>query len=191
MYSFLIDTSSSYLLLAAVNDSEVLFSSVNKFIARANEALLTLIDQCLKNNNILLDEIDEFFVIVGPGSYTGIRIGIATMLAFSIAYGKPLVGLTLLDAFVLSLNREKLAVFYKLGENRFVTKKYDFKCRSFTDCEIVESPELYENESFVINNNLYNPALTLLNKNLIHFKRDYTPIYLGNNFYDNIKKFNI
>lgn len=191
MFRFLIDTTKSYLLLSAVNDDGVLFTSINKFINRANETLLGAIDNCLEDHNLFLKNVDEYYVVVGPGSYTGIRIGVATILAFSIVYNKPLIGISLLDAYVLSLNKDIAKVFYCLRKNLYVTKQYNFSDDNYTDYEVVESPVLDSEQSLIIDDNLYNPANTLLNKKLGLFKRDYKPVYFGNNFYDKINNYNI
>ena len=45
-----------------------------------------------------LDAVDLFAVATGPGSFTGLRVGIATMQGLAFATGKPLIGISALDA---------------------------------------------------------------------------------------------
>ena len=45
-----------------------------------------------------MSDVDLFAVAAGPGSFTGLRIGIATMQGLSMANGKPLLGISALDA---------------------------------------------------------------------------------------------
>jgi len=52
----------------------------------------------LERAGISLREIDVFAVATGPGSFTGLRIGIATMQGLAFAEGKPLVGVSGFDA---------------------------------------------------------------------------------------------
>lgn len=54
--------------------------------------------QLLADAGASLAEVDAFAVATGPGSFTGLRIGIATMQALAFAGGKPLVGLSALAA---------------------------------------------------------------------------------------------
>lgn len=63
-----------------------------------SEQLLPMIDQLLKNCACSLDEIDVLAVSVGPGSFTGIRIGVATLKGLALALNKPVIGVSSLQA---------------------------------------------------------------------------------------------
>jgi tRNA threonylcarbamoyladenosine biosynthesis protein TsaB len=60
-------------------------------------ALATLLDR----ESVALREIDGYGVAIGPGSFTGLRVGIATMQGLAMATGKPLVGVSALDALAM------------------------------------------------------------------------------------------
>jgi tRNA threonylcarbamoyladenosine biosynthesis protein TsaB len=62
------------------------------------ESLLPTIDQLLRFLAIELHGIDGFAVAVGPGSFTGLRIGIAAVEGLSFATGKPAAGVSALEA---------------------------------------------------------------------------------------------
>ena len=61
----------------------------------------------LDANQLRLADIDIFAVAAGPGSFTGLRIGIATMQGLALANEKPLVGVSALDAMNHSLHTHR------------------------------------------------------------------------------------
>jgi len=63
-----------------------------------SERLMTGIDHILKHAGLKLSDIDVFAVASGPGSFTGLRIGLSTVKGFSYATGKPIVSVPTLEA---------------------------------------------------------------------------------------------
>ena len=53
---------------------------------------------CLARHHLTLGDLDLYGVAVGPGSFTGLRIGIATVQGLAFAHGRPVVGVSALDA---------------------------------------------------------------------------------------------
>src|SRR5512140_54317 len=52
----------------------------------------------LARHHLTLDDLDLYGVAVGPGSFTGLRIGIATIQGLAVAHGRRVVGVSALDA---------------------------------------------------------------------------------------------
>src|SRR4029077_13689389 len=63
------------------------------------EALMPLIARVMDAARLAFAEIDRVAVTVGPGSFTGVRVGIAAARGIALAAGKPAIGLTTLAAF--------------------------------------------------------------------------------------------
>jgi len=63
-----------------------------------SNTLLSEIDQLLRNADLSLDDVQFFAVAAGPGSFTGLRIGIATIKALAETLNKPCVGVPTLEA---------------------------------------------------------------------------------------------
>jgi tRNA threonylcarbamoyladenosine biosynthesis protein TsaB len=63
-----------------------------------SEVLLSFIDRLLRDLNLKLEDIDGFSISIGPGSFTGLRIGLATVKGLAFSSGKPVVGVPTLDA---------------------------------------------------------------------------------------------
>jgi len=68
-----------------------------------SEKLLPAVDFILQKFDMKAGDIDGFAVTVGPGSFTGIRVGLSTFKALAYASGKPIVPVTTLDALALKL----------------------------------------------------------------------------------------
>jgi len=88
--------------LAVLGGSSILASAGDSSgnPSRAEE-ILSSIASVLKKAGISLSNLDSIAVSSGPGSYSGIRIGMATAAGLSLALGIPAVGVSLLEALTL------------------------------------------------------------------------------------------
>lgn len=84
-----------------------------------SEKLLPIIDLTLKENNINLENIDKYLILNGPGSFTGIRISLATLKAFSQVYKKDIFSISSLEALSY--------LGYKLKKSKYVVSFVDAK----------------------------------------------------------------
>jgi tRNA threonylcarbamoyladenosine biosynthesis protein TsaB len=67
------------------------------------ERLMAAIDGVLRSARCELGDVDAFAVALGPGSFTGLRIGVSTVKGLAFATGKPVVGVPTLDALAWTL----------------------------------------------------------------------------------------
>ena len=71
----------------------------------AHSALLTtFIEEVVRESGILYSQIDAVAVSMGPGSYTGLRIGVAAAKGLCYALGKPLIGVATLEGMAKGMN---------------------------------------------------------------------------------------
>lgn len=85
---------------AAVYDSggDRLLADITETIGKGHaEHLIALVDRVLAKAGLTLDQIERIAVTVGPGSFTGIRVGVAAARGFSLALDIPAVGVTTLS----------------------------------------------------------------------------------------------
>ena len=75
-----------------------------------SNTLLADVDKLLAQTQLDLSEIDLFAVATGPGSFTGLRIGIATIKALADTLNRPTVGIPTLEAVALSAGRSERTV---------------------------------------------------------------------------------
>jgi tRNA threonylcarbamoyladenosine biosynthesis protein TsaB len=93
-----LDTTTSSGSCALARDGRVVCEQVNDGPNAHAEHLPGDLMSLLDRAGISLSEIDLFAVATGPGSFTGLRIGIATMQGLAFAEGKPLIGVSGFDA---------------------------------------------------------------------------------------------
>ncbi|ADL41732.1 peptidase M22 glycoprotease [Caldicellulosiruptor obsidiansis OB47] len=93
-----IETSGKVASAALLEDCKVISEVVLNTKLVHSVMLIDLIDQVLKNASVNIAEIDLFAVAVGPGSFTGLRIGVSTIKGFCYATSKPCVGVDTLKA---------------------------------------------------------------------------------------------
>jgi tRNA threonylcarbamoyladenosine biosynthesis protein TsaB len=83
----------------AIADEQGLIAEIRLNVKTTHsERMMTAIDYALKQSDMTLDKIDTIAVASGPGSFTGLRIGLATAKGLCYAAGKPLVLVPTLEA---------------------------------------------------------------------------------------------
>jgi tRNA threonylcarbamoyladenosine biosynthesis protein TsaB len=84
-----VDTTTSYSSVALLDNTR-LVSEINMESALTHSSrLLKSIDDMLRSSGLAMTDMDGFAVASGPGSFTGIRIGLSTVKSFAFASGKP------------------------------------------------------------------------------------------------------
>ncbi len=97
-----VDSANEYLAVVAKVGEKVLTRYVPDCAMRHSTALMREVDELLKEGGFSLRDFDCFAAVVGAGSFTGIRIGIATVKGFALATGKKTLPITSFD--VLAYN---------------------------------------------------------------------------------------
>lgn len=88
----------------AITDSGAILSEITLLKKETHSKhLMSVIDSVLSVSGLDLNDIDGFAVTKGPGSFTGLRIGISTIKGLSAVTGKPVVGISSLDAIASAL----------------------------------------------------------------------------------------
>ncbi|MEW6685117.1 MAG: tRNA (adenosine(37)-N6)-threonylcarbamoyltransferase complex dimerization subunit type 1 TsaB [Candidatus Edwardsbacteria bacterium] len=146
-----VDTSTDILGLAIIEAetslSKKVLGQLSLFTSppKHAERLLSAIEEMFLMLEIEREEIDAFAISLGPGSFTGLRIGLATLKGICLSFGKPLIGVPTLDALALSARFCPFAVYPMLDAKRqeIYTAKYSLSqgtLERFSECETV-SPE--------------------------------------------------
>lgn len=96
------DTSTSCLSIAICSEDSVYLESTIECDRRHTERFLATIDWGLKEAGLTLTELDALAITTGPGSFTGLRVGLAAMKGLAVGAALPLVGVPTLDALAHS-----------------------------------------------------------------------------------------
>ncbi len=101
-----INTAGDGTLVVAVNDNKTAYVS-NQNFKQASEIIIPNIDEALKKVDLTVNEVDFICCVIGPGSFTGIRIGVSTARAFAYACNKPCVAVNYLSVMAhANLNKD-------------------------------------------------------------------------------------
>lgn len=98
-----VDTSTMAGGVALLDGERVIGESLLDVRTTHSERLMVAIDRVLADAGWSATEIDGFAVAVGPGSFTGLRIGLATVKGLALAVGRPIAAVPTLDAMAAAL----------------------------------------------------------------------------------------
>ena len=109
--------------IAEINNGKVetfgLFTVKNKLTH--SEILLPLLENALKQYGANISDVDLFAVSAGPGSFTGVRIGAATVKGLAFAENKPCVGVSPLEAMARTVGRGYVCPVMDARRDQFYT----------------------------------------------------------------------
>ncbi len=98
MITLAIDTATKTATVALLRDESILVEYFFNLSVNHSETVLPAIQQGLGLARICMADVDLFALTVGPGSFTGLRIGASTVKGLAVATGKPVVGVSTLEA---------------------------------------------------------------------------------------------
>ncbi len=105
-----IDTSSKFLNIALGEDNFIIAEESHLLDRQHSALLVPKVKELLEKCNSNISDIDAFVIGLGPGSFTGLRIGVSSIKGFGIATKKPCVGVASIDALAMNAAVEKATV---------------------------------------------------------------------------------
>lgn len=98
-----IDSASKIATAALLDENNLIAEYTLNNKMEHSTLIMDMVDKLLKDSNLSIDDIDGFVVSKGPGSFTGLRIGMATIKGLSFGSNKPYISISSLDALAYSL----------------------------------------------------------------------------------------
>ncbi len=105
MKSLAVDTSTNVASVAVMEDDLLLGEYTMNHKKTHSQKIMVMIEQLLNDLELTVNDIDIFAASVGPGSFTGLRIGVATIKALAHAAGKKVVSIGTLEALAYNVPR--------------------------------------------------------------------------------------
>jgi tRNA threonylcarbamoyladenosine biosynthesis protein TsaB len=153
MLTLAFDTSSKTAAVALLKDDVILYDAIINVGLNHSEVLLPAIDQTCRQTRIKISAIDLFACTIGPGSFSGLRIGVSTLKGLMLATGKPAVGISSLAALALNISKSSKIIcsvmdagrgqvyiaYYRYNENGFLDQIGTE--RAVVPWEIIHNPE--------------------------------------------------
>lgn len=100
-----VDTSGPVCGVAVTRDGRLIYegAAVNRMTHSVN--LMPMVEEALTRSGMTVEEIDLFAAVTGPGSFTGVRIGVSTVKGLAHGAGKPCAGVDALDALAAGVSQ--------------------------------------------------------------------------------------
>lgn len=129
-----IETSTRTGSVAVISDEGVIAQYSLNIEVTHSERLMTTVDRVLKDSGIALDDIGGFAVAIGPGSFTGLRIGLSAVKGLALVTGRPVVAVPTLEALAWNLPHASFPVCPLLDarKNEVYAALYRFEGRILT-----------------------------------------------------------
>lgn len=101
------------------------------------ERLIPMVREVLNRAQADFKEIDTVAVTTGPGSFTGVRVGLAAADGIALALGLPMIGVSILETFAWKINRcrpdlQKVCLVLETKRDDFYVQRY---CQNIPVCE--------------------------------------------------------
>ena len=113
MINLFIDCSRKTLAIALLNDNGLIDSIETSSHGKHSNYLMSSLNNIFKDNNLKINDVDNIIVVNGPGSFTGIRVGVTVAKTLAWTLSKNLYEITTLDALKTHTNNDVvISVFY-------------------------------------------------------------------------------
>lgn len=143
MISLLIDTSTSNLTVSIINNQNILYKYQESILSDMSSKLLPIIDKGLNDNKLTLKDIDKIFVVNGPGSFTGIRVGVTVAKTIAWALKKDIIPLSSLELIATTNTSKKYIVpMIDARRNNVFAGIYDGELKYIKEDKLISIEEL-------------------------------------------------
>ena len=110
------------------------------------EALAPLIQDVIARAGVEFDDLDAVLTTLGPGAFTGLRVGLSTAKSLALALGIPLYGLTTLQALALEMpEAQELTVIIESKRVEFYVQSFGSGAKPFPEASLALAEQIEQN----------------------------------------------
>jgi tRNA threonylcarbamoyladenosine biosynthesis protein TsaB len=153
-----IDTSTPCGSVGLIHDDRVISEYILNIPVTHSERLLSAIELVLREARCAIGDLDGWAISLGPGSFTGVRIGVSTVKGLAFATQKPVAGVSTLDVLASQISptlylicpiidarkREVYTAFYRYAEGTVLTRQSEYEAIGPEDLiKRIEEPTIF------------------------------------------------
>lgn len=112
MISLFLDSSDKKVIVALLSGGKLIDSIIEENDNHLSEKFLPMIERIIAKNQLQIDNIDAIYVINGPGSFTGVRVGVTTAKVMAWGLKKRIIPISELALLATTLTNKKYIVPY-------------------------------------------------------------------------------
>ncbi len=158
----LIETATKVCSVGLLNGEQAVFIR-ESYEQRSHAELITVfINEVIQESGIAMNKIDAVAVSMGPGSYTGLRIGVSTAKGICYAMDKPLIAIDTLQAMAAGMmeqTKDKQRLYAPMIDAR--------RMEVYTAIFDAENEKLCKTEALIVDENAFQPWLS--NQKVVFF----------------------
>lgn len=160
MRTLFIDTSCDDLVVAILEDDKLISKLERSCKNEHSIYTVSYIDKLLKSCNLLANDIDNIMVVNGPGSFTGVRIGVSIAKTYAYILKKDIILVSSLKAMALSIKNKIAISLIDAKNNNYYMGIYDMFDNEVTyetfstKEEVIQKIQRYQDASVISNKDL-------------------------------------
>lgn len=146
MKILLIDTTTSNVTISIIDNHTIIYNYQNFIDEDMSSKILPLLDNGLKKLQLKLNDIDKIFVVNGPGSFTGIRVGVTVAKTIAWTLKKEIIPLSSLELIATTnTNKKYLVPMIDARRGNVFGAIYDTKLNCVKKDQLVDLKKLISN----------------------------------------------
>lgn len=156
MYSLFIDTHDMDISIALYKDGKVIDTNIKKSERQHSDYTMPMIKEIIDNNSITVHDLNEILVINGPGSFTGVRLGVTIAKTLAYTLNIPIKTISTMEMYAVSSTlNNKLVILRDLKGvfcGLFINNKLDGEMFYLSNSDFEEYVKSNYYEDIIIEN---------------------------------------